>query len=113
MTTLIFGVGFGTFIILTLWLTGGLICLISLRTHKKLGLTALGAAGIVTIALVCIPRDSQNSSINTEKPYDQFFIWRTLLVILLAASSLIAFLAYVKFELMTPIKAVRIKNWVL
>ncbi|XP_025602899.2 transmembrane protein 218-like [Athalia rosae] len=113
MTTLVFGVGFGIFLILILWLSAGLICLISLRTQKKVGFIALGVVGIITIALISIPRSSENSGINTNKPYDQLFIWRTLLTVLLAGSAFIVLLAYIKFELMTPVKAVRLRSWIL
>lgn len=67
MSTLIFGVGLGTFLILTLWLSAGLICLISLRTQKKLGLVASGVVGIVTIALISVPRSSEDSDVSDDK----------------------------------------------
>ena len=60
MTNHIFGVGLGLFIILTLWISAGLIFLISLRIEKRIGAFALAVAAIVTIILISVPRNPQH-----------------------------------------------------
>ncbi|KAL7295711.1 hypothetical protein TKK_0011058 [Trichogramma kaykai] len=113
MTSHIFGVGLGLFVILTLWISAGLIFLISLRIEKRIGAIALAVAAIITIILVSVPRASQHPVSQENKPYDHFFIWRMILLILLVASSVIGFIGYIKFELMDIARPQRVRNWVL
>ncbi|XP_014225552.1 uncharacterized protein LOC106651534 [Trichogramma pretiosum] len=112
MTSHIFGVGLGLFVILTLWISAGLIFLISLRIEKRIGAVALAVAAIITIILVSVPRAPQHPVSQENKPYDHFFIWRMILLILLVASSVIGFIGYIKFELMDIARPQRVRNWV-
>ncbi|XP_015587382.1 uncharacterized protein LOC107264048 isoform X3 [Cephus cinctus] len=112
MTTLIFGIGLGLFIVLCLWVSAGLICLVSLRIERRIGAIALCIATAATIILVSLPRSTETPSVREDKLYDHLFVWRIILLILLAVSSLVGFLAYFKFELLEPIKPMRISTWV-
>lgn len=60
MTSHIFGVGLGLFVILTLWLSAALIFLISLRIEKRIGAVALTVAAIITVILISVPRGAQH-----------------------------------------------------
>ncbi|KAJ8683817.1 hypothetical protein QAD02_019609 [Eretmocerus hayati] len=113
MTSHIFGLGLGLFIILILWITAGLIFLISLRIEKRIGAVAFAVAAVITVVLVIVPRAPQFPVAKEDKPYDHFFIWRLILLVLLAASSLIACVGYVKFGLTDIARPQRIRNWVL
>lgn len=67
MTTLIFGVGVGLFLILSLWLLAGVLFLISLRVEKKFGTFVILIVGIFTVVLVSIPRGSNKSNVSENK----------------------------------------------
>ncbi|XP_074111886.1 transmembrane protein 218 [Cotesia typhae] len=112
MTTLILGIGVGLFVILTLWLSAALIFAVSFRIDKKIGAIAITVAAIITIVLVSVPRSSEYPSSFQEKPYDQLFVWRVILLTVLVGSSLIALFGYVKYELMDFKKPQRIVNWI-
>lgn len=60
MTSHIFGVGLGLFVILTLWISAALIFLISLRIEKRIGAVALTVAAIITVILISVPRAPQH-----------------------------------------------------
>ncbi|KAK0158321.1 hypothetical protein PV328_009338 [Microctonus aethiopoides] len=112
MTNLVFGIGIGLFVILTLWLSAALIFTVSLRIDKRIGAIAIAVTAIITIILISVPRSSDNPASHQEKPYDQLFIWRVILLTVLAGSSLIAIFGYVKYELMECKKPQRITNWI-
>jgi hypothetical protein len=59
MTALIFGVGVGLFIILSLWVLAVLILVISLRVEKKIGAFAILFVIVFTIVLTNVPRASE------------------------------------------------------
>lgn len=61
MTTLIFGIGVGLFIILSLWVLAALIFVISLRVEKKIGAIAILLVSALTIILISVPRASEKS----------------------------------------------------
>ncbi|KAG7207183.1 hypothetical protein KM043_008870 [Ampulex compressa] len=113
MSTLIFGVGTGLFLILTLWIVAAVIFLISLRIEKKIGAIAIVVASVCTIILVSIPRASEKGTTHETKIYDHLFIWRILLLILLIISSIVGFVGYITVGLIEPVKPIRITNWVM
>lgn len=112
MTTLIFGIGIGLFILITIWLLAGIIFSISSKTDKKFGFIAITIATLITLILICLPKNSEHPNIKEEKLYDHYFILRISLVILLAASSIIAGIGYVNYALMETKKPQRITTWV-
>lgn len=112
MSTMIFGIGTGLFLILTLWAIAILIFLISLRIEKKIGLVVIVIIGLLTIILFSIPRASEKPNVNEKKPYDHLFIWRIILFTLLLISSIIGISAYIKFQLLESVRSVRISNWI-
>jgi hypothetical protein len=67
MTSHIFGVGLGLFVIITLWISAGLIFLISLRIEKRIGAVALAIAAIVTVILISVPRAQQHPTAHENK----------------------------------------------
>ncbi|EFN80085.1 Thioredoxin, mitochondrial [Harpegnathos saltator] len=67
MTTLIFGVGIGLFIILSLWALAALIFLISLRIEKKVGIIAILLVSVFTIILISVPRASEKPAAAEDK----------------------------------------------
>nr|KAF7421868.1 hypothetical protein H0235_009704 [Vespula pensylvanica] len=67
MSTMIFGIGTGLFLILTLWAIAILIFLISLRIEKKIGLVVIVIIGLLTIILFSIPRASEKPNVNEKK----------------------------------------------
>ncbi|XP_011504943.1 PREDICTED: uncharacterized protein LOC105367824 [Ceratosolen solmsi marchali] len=113
MTSHIFGVGLGLFVIITLWISAGLVFLVSLRIEKRIGAVALAVAAIVTIVLISVPRAVQHPIAHNNKPYDHLFVWRLILLILLITSTVIGFIGYIKFGLMDIAKPQRIRNWIL
>lgn len=56
MTTLLFGTGVGTFLLLAVWTTAFLLCFISLRTQRNIGPIAVLVATLVMLVLLAIPR---------------------------------------------------------
>ncbi|KAF7397456.1 hypothetical protein HZH68_008678 [Vespula germanica] len=67
ISTMIFGIGTGLFLILTLWAIAILIFLISLRIEKKIGLVVVVVIGLLTIILFSIPRASEKPNVNEKK----------------------------------------------
>lgn len=59
MTTLVFGTGVGTFILLAVWSSALLLCFISLRTNRNVGPVAVFIAVLVMVVLLLIPRGPQ------------------------------------------------------
>lgn len=112
MSTLIFGIGTGLFLILTLWAIAIITFLISLRIEKKIGFVVMLTIGISTVILFSIPRASEKPNINEKRPYDQLFIWRITLLTLLLISSIIGILAYIKFQLLESVRPIRVTNWI-
>jgi len=76
MTTLIFGVGVGLFIILSLWVLAALIFLISLRVEKKVGAIAILLVSALTIILISVPRASEKPAPADNKVRAEGFIGR-------------------------------------
>ncbi|XP_063226412.1 transmembrane protein 218-like [Bacillus rossius redtenbacheri] len=115
MPTRVLGVGVGLFIVILLWVTAAILCCISLRTQKYIGVAAIILATIVSLILICIPRESENEAIfETEglvKIYDTLFVWRVTLVILLGLSSVAAFLSFLFLYLMEPRSAKALAHW--
>ncbi|KAF4529065.1 hypothetical protein B566_EDAN006087 [Ephemera danica] len=90
MSALIFGVGVGLFIIIALWAIALLLCLVSLRSQKNIGLLGILAASFFTGFLLLLPIDSPSDPIESSripKIHDYYFIWRVLLIIFLALST--------------------------
>lgn len=67
MTTLVFGVGVGLFIILSLWVLAALIFVISLRVEKKVGAIAILLVSAITIILISVPRASEKPAPHDNK----------------------------------------------
>lgn len=67
MTTLIFGIGIGLFILISIWLLAGLIFSVSSRTDKKFGFIAIAVATLITFILICLPKNSEHPNIKEEK----------------------------------------------
>ncbi|XP_011862326.1 PREDICTED: uncharacterized protein LOC105558960 isoform X2 [Vollenhovia emeryi] len=113
MTTLVFGVGVGLFIILSLWVLAALIFLLSLRLERKVGVIAILLVSALTIILISVPRASEKPVPTSSKVYDRLFIGRVILLILLFVSAIVSLVGYVKFGLAEAVRPVRISGWVL
>lgn len=72
MTTLVFGIGIGLFIILSLWVLAALIFLISLRIERKVGAIAILIVSVLTIILISVPRASEKSATAENKVYKSY-----------------------------------------
>lgn len=59
MTTVIFGVGVGLVLIITVWLIAICIASISLRTKRNVGNVTIFTASFFTLILLLIPLDSK------------------------------------------------------
>lgn len=59
MTTLVFGVGVGTFILAIVWTSALFLCCISLRTQRNIGPIAVSIALLVMLILLLLPRGPQ------------------------------------------------------
>jgi len=113
MTTLVFGTGVGTFILLAVWSAALLLCFISLRTNRNVGPVAVSIALLVMVVLLLIPRGPQTSLPAVNKIYDNLFIWRVLLAVFLGISTLGSVVAFITLVLMEPKQGQRIKSWEL
>lgn len=102
MTVRVLGVGIGLFAILAIWTVAIISCIIFHRTHKKFGTGVVAVASVVTVILILIPRDSELPKKPVFKLYDELFLWRTSLVILLGLSAIIGLLIFVVMHLMEP-----------
>lgn len=71
MTTLVFGVGVGLFIILSLWVLAALIFVISLRVERKVGVIAVLLVSAITIILISVPRASEKPAPQDGKVRDR------------------------------------------
>lgn len=105
MSALIFGVGVGLFIIIALWAIALLLCLVSLRSQKNIGLLGILAASFFTGFLLLLPIDSPSDSIESSripKIHDYYFIWRILLIIFLTLSAICGSIIFVYSHIMEP-----------
>lgn len=67
MSALIFGVGVGLFIIIALWAVAFLLCLVSLRAQKNVGLIGILAATLLTSLLLFLPHDSPSDTVDSSR----------------------------------------------
>ncbi|XP_054260381.1 transmembrane protein 218-like [Macrosteles quadrilineatus] len=110
MTTLVFGTGVGTFILLAVWSAALLLCFISLRTNRNVGPVAVLAAVLVMVVLLLIPRGPEAPISTEHKIYDNLFIWRVLLAGFLGLSTFASVVAFITLVLMEPKQGQRIKS---
>lgn len=110
MTVRVQGVGIGLFAITAIWTVAILCCIIFHRTHKKVGTGVVAVASVATLILILVPRDSEVPKKAVFKLYDELFLWRTLLVILLGLSAIIGLLLFVVMHLMEPQHAQAVKQ---
>lgn len=87
MTTLIFGVGIGTFTVITLLIISVVLCCISSRTESSIGPIFSTFSGIVIVVLLLLPRGEDDAHLTQKSEYP-LFIWRMCLLILLGISTL-------------------------
>lgn len=66
-TNLVFGIGVGLFLLIILWASAALICLVSYRTDKKVGFIAVVVVLALTIILVKVPRTPEIPEFREEK----------------------------------------------
>lgn len=59
MTVRILGIGSGLFIIISIWITTLVLCLVAQRTQKNVSSILISIATVVTLVLVLIPRESK------------------------------------------------------
>lgn len=110
MTVRVQGVGIGLFAITAICTVAILCCIIFHRTHKKVGTGVVAVASVATLILILVPRDSEVPKKAVFKLYDELFLWRTLLVILLGLSAIIGLLLFVVMHLMEPQHAQAVKQ---
>lgn len=114
MTTLIFGTGVGTFILVSVWTVAVILCFISLRTQRgNIGPVAIAVASLVMLILLLIPRGPESPPSDSYKVYDNLFVWRIVLIIFLSVSAAGGFAAYFVTDLMEPKHAHQLKGWTL
>jgi hypothetical protein len=58
MSALVFGVGVGLFLLIALWVSAFLLCVVSLRANKNAGILAVLSAALLTSFLLVLPIDS-------------------------------------------------------
>jgi len=113
MTVRVLGVGIGLFVVIAIWIFAVVSCIISHRTHKNFGTVVVAVATLVTLILVLIPRDTEVPKKAVFKLYDQLFVWRTSLVILLGLSAVTGFVFFVITHLMQARHTQPVKRWPL
>lgn len=113
MTVRVLGVGIGLFAVIAIWVFAVVSCIISHRTHKNFGTVVVAVAALVTLILILIPRDSDIPKKAVFKLYDQLFMWRTSLVILLGLSAMTGLVFFVITHLMQARHTQPVKRWTL
>jgi hypothetical protein len=58
MSALVFGVGVGLFLLIGLWVSALLLCVVSLRANKNAGFLAIVSAVLLTSLLLSLPIDT-------------------------------------------------------
>ncbi|CAB3388623.1 Hypothetical predicted protein [Cloeon dipterum] len=108
MSALVFGVGVGLFVLIALWVSAFLLCIVSLRAQRNAGFVAILAAVLLTTVLLVLPIDSPEDTETkpswSPKVYDHFFIWRILLLVFLLLSVVGGCVNFVYSHLMEPQK---------
>lgn len=87
MTTRVLGVGVGLFVLIAIWLTAVVLCIVARRTNKNITLILVAGASCITIILILIPRESQFPAPVTYKVYDEYFVRRVAVMVLLGTSA--------------------------
>ncbi|RZF47764.1 hypothetical protein LSTR_LSTR006028 [Laodelphax striatellus] len=113
MTTLLFGTGVGTFILVVVWSSALCLCCISLRTQRNIGPIAVSVALLVMLVLLLLPRGPQSEEQSIHKVYDYLFVWRVILVIVLTLSTVVAACLLLIESVMQPLHAKQIKGWII
>lgn len=72
MTSVVFGIGVGLIILLSVWILAVFAAIISFRTQRNVGSFALAFAAIITCILLIIPLDSKTPTPKVHK-VSQFF----------------------------------------
>lgn len=67
MSAQIAGIGVGSFILFSVWLTALILWLISIRTEKLIGIIAFAIAVIISLILFIIPKTPENLVFEKEK----------------------------------------------
>lgn len=75
MSAQIAGIGVGTFILFSIWLTALILWLISTRTEKIIGIIAFAIAITISLILYVIPKNSENFVFQEEQVLHANFIY--------------------------------------
>lgn len=112
MSAQIAGIGVGTFILFSIWLTALILWLISTRTEKIIGIIAFAIAITISLILYIIPKNSENFVFQEEQPYNYIFIWRNIFATILGLCSIGSIILISKEYFILPIKTSVIGTWI-
>lgn len=112
MSAQIAGIGVGSFILFSVWLTALILWLISIRTEKLIGIIAFAIAVIISLILFIIPKTPENLVFEKEKQYNYIFIWRNIFATILGLCSIGSIILISKEYLVVPIKTSIIGTWI-
>jgi len=106
-------IGIGAIILIGLWLSSFILCLLSLRTRHIIGPIVLVSTILLTVIILSIPR----SSVDTPKPdikiVDPLFVWRLSILSVLFISTAIGLAALFSSHVMSRKTVPQLKSWVL
>ncbi|CAI6349142.1 unnamed protein product [Macrosiphum euphorbiae] len=106
-------IGIGAIILIGLWFSSFILCLLSLRTRHSIGPIVLVSTILITIILLSIPR----SSVETPKPdikiVDPLYVWRLATLSILSVSAAIGLAALFSSHVMSRKTVPQLKSWVL
>lgn len=101
--------GVGVYFLTVIWLISLMLCWVSVRTNHNIGKVAIGAAALITVILVALPKgEAQYSRANF---YDKVFVIRyailTLLLICVLFGAAYCFLQYC----LTPVETRKVRSF--
>lgn len=108
-------IGIGAIILIGLWSSSFILCLLSLRTRHSIGPIVLVFTVFITIILLSIPRSSVETS--KAKPdikiVDPLFVWRLATLSILSISTAIGLASLFSSHVMSRKTVPQLKSWVL
>ncbi|VVC43527.1 Hypothetical protein CINCED_3A011381 [Cinara cedri] len=106
-------IGIGAFILIGLWSSSFILCLLSLRTRHSIGPIVFIFTILITIILLAIPRSSTDTPKLDNKIVDPLFVWRLAILSLLILSTIIGLSALFSSHVMSRKTVPQLKSWVL
>ncbi|KAL4123254.1 hypothetical protein QTP88_015461 [Uroleucon formosanum] len=106
-------IGIGAIILIGLWFSTFILCLLSLRTRHSIGPIFLVSTILITIILLSIPRSSVETPKLDIKIVDPLYVWRLATLSILSISAAIGLAALFSSHVMSRKTVPQLKSWVL